>query len=43
MLRLGADYEMKDGVTSSFAYERTEALGAGFSNSLRFHVNVPLD
>ena len=43
MLRLGADYEMKDGVISSFAYERTEALGAGFSNSLRFHVNVPLD
>ncbi|MBO37398.1 MAG: hypothetical protein CL612_06175, partial [Anaerolineaceae bacterium] len=43
MLRLGADYEMKDGVTSSFAYERTEALGAGFSNSLRFHINVPLD
>ena len=42
MLRLGADYEMKDGVTSSFSYERTEALGAGFSNSLRFHVNVPL-
>ena len=40
MLRLGADYEMKDGVTSSFAYERTEALGAGFSNSLRFHINV---
>jgi len=43
MLRLGADYEMKDGVTSSFAYERTEALGAGFSNSLRFYINVPLD
>ena len=43
MLRLGTDYEMKDGVTSSFAYERTEALGAGFSNSLRFHINVPLD
>jgi len=43
MLRLGADYESKDGITSSFAYERAEALGAGFSNSLRFQVNVPLD
>ena len=43
MLRLDAVKEMKDGVKSSFAYERTEVLGAGFSNSLIFHVNVLLD
>lgn len=43
MVRLGADYQGKDGVTSTVSYERQEALGAGFSNTLKLQVNVPLN
>ena len=42
MVRLGADYQGKDGTTSSVAYERNEALGAGFSNALKLQISVPL-
>jgi len=43
MVRLGADYQGKDGVTATVSYERQEALGAGSSNTLELLVNVPLN
>jgi len=42
MLRLGADYLGKDDVRTSFAYERNEALGSGFSNTIKMQVNIPI-
>lgn len=40
-LTVGADFSVKKGLTSTLAYERTEAVNAGHSDSVRLHLNLP--
>ncbi|MDC1383347.1 autotransporter domain-containing protein [Candidatus Puniceispirillum sp.] len=42
MLKLGVDYENKNGTTASFAFERSEMIGTGFSNAAWLKLNIPL-
>ena len=42
MLKLGVDYENKNGNTASFAFERSEMIGTGFSNAAWLKLNIPL-
>ena len=42
MMKLGLDYEGKDQTNLAFSYERNEAIGAGYSNSIQIKFSKPL-
>jgi uncharacterized protein with beta-barrel porin domain len=42
MMKLGFNYEGKDKTNLAFSYERNEAIGAGYSNSIQIKFSKPL-